>query len=154
MFRVTRMIALFSLFFFGMAAAYGQMPQQPAPAEDVSDGELGKFAVVFTETQTLNQQIQQEMMTAVQEEGLEVQRFNEMMEAQQDPNKELDASEEEIAMFAAVSQALQKIQQEAQKDIQKVISDNGLTVQRYQSIMMALRNDTDLQQRLREQMEE
>ncbi len=154
MFRVTRMIALFSLIFVGMAGAYGQMPQEPAPAEDVSDGELGKFAVVFTETQTLNQQIQQEMMTAVQEEGLEVQRFNEIMEAQQDPNKEMDASEEEIAMFAAASQAIQEIQQEAQADIQKVISDNGLTVQRYQAIMMALRDDADLQQRLREQMEE
>lgn len=93
-------------------------------------------------------------MKAVQEAVLEVQRFSEIMEAQQDPNQEMDASEEEIAMLAAASQALQKIQQKAQQDIKKVISDNGFTVQRYQAIMMALRNDADLQQRLREQMEE
>lgn len=154
---IKKFTGLFIFFFMGIAVAFAQMPQQtvqPADPESVTDTEMEQFAGVFVELQTMNQQIQQEMVTAVQEEGIEVQRFNEIMNAQQDPNKEVDATEEELELFAAAGQAIQQIQQSAQQDMQKVITDSELSLPRYQAIMAAMQNNADLQQRLQKQIQQ
>ena len=154
---IKKITGLFIFFFAGIAFAFAQMPQQtlqPADPESVTDTEMEQFAGVFVELQTMNQQIQQEMMTAVQEKGIEVERFNEIMNAQQDPNKKVDATQKELETFAAAGQAIQQIQQSAQQDMQKVITDSELSLPRYQSIMAAMRNDTGLQQRLQEQIQQ
>lgn len=154
---IKKFTSLFLLFFAGIALAFAQMPQQtvePADPAGISDTEMEQFAGVFVELQSLNQQIQQKMVTAVQEEGIEVQRFNEIMNAQQDPNQEVDATEEELETFAAAGQAIQQIQQGAQQDMQKVITDSELSLDRYQSIMAAVQTDADLQQKLQEQIQQ
>ncbi|MFW5773629.1 MAG: DUF4168 domain-containing protein, partial [Tangfeifania sp.] len=123
---IKRFTGLFIFFFAGIALTFAQNPQEtvePADPAGISDTEMKQFAGVFTELQALNQQIQQEMVTAVQEEGIEVQRFNEIMNAQQDPNQEVDATEEELETFAAAGQAIEQIQQEAQQDMEKVITE-------------------------------
>lgn len=144
---------------FTMAAsvAFAQVPQQMPQQQqdiDVSDGEINQFASVFVELQSMNQGVQQEMMSAVEEEGIEVQRFNQIMQAQQDPNKEVEANEEELQNFAKASQAVEQIQAKVQKQMEKVITENDLTVQRYQQIMMAVRTDTELQQRLQQKIQQ
>ena len=154
---IKRITSLFIFFFAGIAVAFAQMPQQtiqPADPAGISDTEMEQFAGVFVELQSMNQQIQQKMMTAVQDEGIEVQRFNEIMNAQQDPNKEVDATEEELELFASAGQAIQQIQQKAQQDMQKVITESKLSLQRYQAIMAAVRNDSGLQQKLQEQIQQ
>jgi hypothetical protein len=154
---IKKFTGLFLFFFAGIAVAFAQMPQQtvqPADPESVTDTEMEQFAGVFVELQTMNQQIQQEMVTAVQEEGIEVQRFNEIMNAQQDPNQEVDATQDELELFAAAGQAIQQIQQSAQQDMQKVITESELSLPRYQSIMAALQNDAGLQQRLQEEIQQ
>jgi len=143
---------------FTMAAsvAFAQVPQQMPQQQDidVSDGEINQFASVFVELQSMNQGVQQKMMSAVEEEGIEVQRFNQIMQAQQDPNKEVEANEEELQNFAKASQAVEQIQAKVQKEMEKVITENDLTVQRYQQIMMAVRSDTELQQRLQQKIQQ
>jgi hypothetical protein len=154
---IKKFTSLFIFLFAGIAVAFAQMPQQtvqPADPASVTDTEMEQFAGVFVELQTMNQQIQQEMVTAVQEEGIEVQRFNEIMNAQQDPNQEVDATQDELENFAAAGQAIQQIQQSAQQDMQKVITDSELSLNRYQAIMAAMRNNTGLQQRLQEQIQQ
>lgn len=154
---IKKFTSLFIFFFAGIAVAFAQMPQQtiePADPASVTDTEMEQFAGVFVELQTMNQQIQQKMMTAVQEEGIEVQRFNEIMNAQQDPNQEVDATQQELETFAAAGQAIQQIQQSAQQDMQKVITDSELSLDRYQAIMAAMRNDAGLQQKLQEQIQQ
>jgi len=154
---IKKFTSLFLFFFAGIAMAFAQMPQQtiePADPASVTDTEMEQFAGIFAELQVMNQQIQQEMVTAVQDEGIEVQRFNEIMNAQQDPNQEVDATQEELETFAAAGQAIQQIQQGAQQDMQKVITDSELSLPRYQSIMAALQNDAGLQQRLQEEIQQ
>ncbi len=154
---IKKITSLFLFFFAGIAIAFAQMPQEtiePADPASISDTELEQFAGVFTKLQTMNQQIQQKMATAVEEEGIEVQRFNEIMNAQQDPNQEVDATEEELEKFAAAGQAIQEIQQSSQQDMQKVITDSELSLERYQSIMATLQNDAGLQERLQEKIQQ
>jgi hypothetical protein len=152
-----KLYSLILVFTMAASVAFAQVPQQMPQQQqeiDVSDGEINQFASVFVELQSMNQGVQQEMMSAVEEEGIEVQRFNQIMQAQQDPNQEVDANEEELQNFAKASQAVEQIQAKVQKEMEKVITENDLTVQRYQQIMMAVRTDTELQQRLQQKIQE
>jgi hypothetical protein len=103
---------------------------------------------------SFNRQLQQKMVSAVENEGIEIQRFNGILNAHQDSTQELDASEDEFSKFAAANQAIEQIQNQAQQDIQEVITDSGLTVVRYQKIIMAVRNDPELSQKLQKLMGE
>ncbi|SHJ19638.1 protein of unknown function [Tangfeifania diversioriginum] len=152
-----KLYSLILVFTMAASVAFAQVPQQMPQQQqdiDVSDGEINQFASVFVELQSMNQGVQQEMMSAVADEGIEVQRFNEIMQAQQDPNQEVDASEDELQNFAKASQAVEQIQAKVQKEMEKVITENDLTVQRYQQIMMAVRTDTELQQRLQQKIQQ
>lgn len=144
-------ILVFSL---SLTAVFAQMPQQIEPATDVSDEEMEQFANAFSGIQQIDQQLQPELVQAVQEEGIEVQRFNEIMNAQQNPNQEVDAREEELKKFAAASREIEEIQMRAQREMREVVTKSGLDMERYQAIIAALRNDAELQQRLQQMMQE
>lgn len=145
---------IIAFFFIGINGIIAQLPQQSAQPAEITDAEMNNFATAFVEIQTIDEQLQQKMISAVQNEGLEVQRFNEILNAQQDPDQETDASEDELEKFASASQSVELIQNEGQEDMQKAITDNNLTVNRYQEIMTVMQSDPELQQRLQELIEE
>jgi len=127
------------------------MPQQQEKIE-VSDAELSQFAEVFQKMRMMNQEAQKEMMAVVQEEEFELQRFNEIHQAEMDPKKEIETTEVEDKKYKAVVSELQEMQPELQKKMQEVISGSDLSMERYQQLAMALRSDAELQQRLQEMM--
>lgn len=149
-----KMYPIVVFFFLGITGIFAQQPQQPAQPTEVSDAELKQFASAYTRVQSIDQQIQQKMVAEIQKEGLDIQKFNEILNAEQDPNQEADATEEELEKFAVVHEAIEQIQNQAQQDMQKIITDNKLTVQRYQEIMMAVQSDPALQQKLQKLTEE
>lgn len=58
----------------------------PAPSEQPSDAEQEEFASVMQQIQTIQQESNQAMVSAVEDEGLGVQRFNQIAQAiQQSP---------------------------------------------------------------------
>ncbi len=130
----------------------GQMPGQQQPQQgqklEVSDAELKKFANAAQQVQMLSQQSQQQMVSAVQEEGLDIERFNEIHQAQQNPQQKSNATDAEMKKFTAAMNQIQTIQNNTISKIQQKISDNGLTENRYQQISQAMQTDTSLQQRL------
>ncbi|NBC24454.1 MAG: DUF4168 domain-containing protein, partial [Bacteroidetes bacterium] len=75
------------------------------------------------------------------------QRFSEIQRGQQNPNSEIDVSEEEMKKFQSASQAVQKIQMDAQQEMQNKLSEVGLTQKRYQEISMMVQSDPELQQK-------
>lgn len=147
-----KLVGLFFIFLMGVETVLAQVPQQLPQQQkiEVSDGEIEQFALAFVEIQNIEQKVQPEMVQAVEEEGIEVQRFNEIMNAQQDPNQEVDASEDELKKFAAANREIEDIQNRAQREMLGKIDEAGLTVERYQEIMNALRNDPKLQQKLQQ----
>jgi hypothetical protein len=146
--------SLVIIFLFGITGVFAQFPQQPAQPTEISDTELMQFASAYTTVQSIQEQLQNKMVAAVQNEGLDVQKFNEILNAQQDPDKEADASEEELEKFAAANKSIEQIQNQGQKDIEKVITDNKLTVPRYQEIMRAVQSDPELQTKLQKLIED
>ena len=142
--------SLLFVFAVGTASVAAQnttMPQQQEKIE-VSDAELTEFAEVFQKMRMMNQKVQQEMMAVVQGEELELQRFNEIHQANMDPNKDVETTKEEDKKYKAVVAEFEVIQPEFQKKMQEVIAESDLSMERYQQLAMALRSDAELQQRL------
>lgn len=144
---------LFSSLLFVLAIGTASVNAQTAPmpqqeAIEVSDAELTQFAEVFQKMRMMNQQVQKEMMAIVEAENLELQRFNEIHQANMDPNKEADTTDEEAKKYKAIVAELEVMQPEFQKKMQNVIEKSGLSMERYQQMAMALRTDAELQQRL------
>ena len=131
-----------------------QQMQQQAPDVDVSDQELEKFAGAVQEVQEIQRSAQQEMMTAIKDEGLEPQRFNEIMSnkrGQGQSQTEITAEEEQ--KFQAATQELQNIQSSTQQKTVAAIQDEGFDPQRFQKILQAVRADQELQDRYRNLMQ-
>ena len=122
-----------------------QLMQQ---AEDVTDEELNQFMSAIEQMQIINQSAQQEMIGAVQQEGMEVQRFSEIMQSQQDPNQEANATSQEMEQYAAVNKSIEEVQIRVQQEMEEKIVESGLTLDRYQEIGAIVQSSPELQQKL------
>lgn len=148
------LIIMFVSFSSLMAQAPGmQNPQQQQQQVDVSDSDLEKFANAFKEIQAINQTSQQQMMAVIQEEGMEVQRFNELFQAEQNPQQEADMNKEEEKKFKSINNEIQTIQKDSEKKMIAKIEDEDLSVNRYQEIMMAVQNQPEMQEKLQEHLQ-
>jgi hypothetical protein len=96
----------------------------------------------------INQSSQQKMMTAVKDEDLTVERFNLINKADQNPNKEVKATNEELEKYNAALEDIEKIQENVKAQLQTKIKEAGLSLQRFQQIANMMREDKALQQRL------
>ncbi|WP_424493189.1 DUF4168 domain-containing protein [Salinimicrobium sp. GXAS 041] len=146
--------ASFLLFFtiLGTVAASAQI-SQPQPQQqqkvEVSDGELEKFANAFQGIRMITQQAQQEMMTVVQKSGMNVEKFNKIQQASMNPETTVEATSEEKAKHKEIAAELEDMQMGYQEQMQEVIEEQDLTLQRYEQIAMGLQNDPELQERLK-----
>ena len=92
------------------------------------------------------------MVKAIQDEGLDLQRYNAIARAQQSGNKELEVSGDEIEKIKAINSKLIEIESETKKTLEKKVSANNLTLERYQEIMGLVQNDEKLQIKLQEHL--
>lgn len=154
--RIKRVISsLFLVLALGVASANAQNTQMPQQQEvKVSDNELAKFAEAFQKMRVANQKAQMKMMEIIKEKGMELQRFNEIHQAKQNPDSDVDMTAEEEEQYKKIVAEFEALQPTFQKRMQDIISESGLSMERYQQLAMALRTDQELQQRLREMMKE
>lgn len=124
-----------------------------AQNQDISDQELKQFANAFQQVRMLNQSSQQKMMKAVTDEHLTVERFNVINQSEQNPNKEVKTTDEELKKYKKAMESVESIQAEIQQQLQSKIEAAGLTFERFQEISALLQKDQSLQQRLRALMQ-
>jgi uncharacterized membrane protein YhiD involved in acid resistance len=153
----SKKFAAFFLFFtvLGSTAMFAQTPQQ-LPQQDqqmekveVSEAELQKFANAFQAITAIGQQAQQEMAGVVEKKGMDIERFNEVHQASLDPQAEVTVTSEEQEQHQEIISELETMQVEFQGEMAKVITEVGLTPERYEQIAMGLQYDQELQNRLR-----
>lgn len=151
-------IAAIMLFFaFGSTATFAQVTPAPEPQvqqTEVSDEELAEFAQAFQVMRMLNQEIQQELTGVVEEEGMQIQRFNEIHQATVDPATPVEATDEEKEQYENISTEIDKRQVGFQQQMEDIVSDLDMTFERYQEIAMRLQNDPELQERLKASFEQ
>lgn len=151
--KITR-ILLAAVLMTGATSAIGQEQMLPTTQQEqtpeVSDVELEKFANVYLEVQSESQKMQQEAVKAIEVEGMEIERFNEISQAQNDPSQEVETNEEEVAQLTKINSKIQEIQTSFQSQVVGMIQKKGLTVQRYQELYAAIQQDEELQQKFGE----
>jgi len=144
----------------GMVFAQGQqqapqMPEIPAP-DEISDDELLTFVDASDAIQPIQQKAQDDMRDVVEEEGIEFERFQQIMMAMQNPQMadQLEISAEEEQAIQEVEPQLRNIEEEAGQEIRAEITDQGIDVERYQAIFMSLQQHPELMERLEELLDE
>lgn len=121
--------------------------------DKVSDTELTNFANAYTEIQGVNEKAQEEMTTVIQESGMEITTFNMMYQASQTQVVPEGVSQEDAKKFEEVVTEIQKMQPKFQKEMEEVIVDNNLTIERYQQVVAQLQTDPELQQKLQTRLQ-
>jgi len=141
----------------GMGQEQGQqqMPDVPT-SDDVSDTELSQFVTTITEIEPIQIELQSDVEKLVEEEDISFERFQQLMMAMQNPQmaQEVEISEEEREKIENIQPKLSELQMKAEEDIVEKIEENGLTIERYQAIMMGAQQDQELMTRLQEALEE
>lgn len=96
---------------------------------------------------------QEEMTKTVEDNGFEVERFNTLYVASQNPEKPLEATPEEVEKLEVVMTKIEKMQPVYQKEMETVITKENMSVERYQEVAMAVQTNTELQQRLQAKLQ-
>lgn len=136
-------------------AAPAAMAQQTAPQtqqaqpQNFSDADLKQFADASTRLMGVQQEGEKAMMGILEEEKLSIEKFNQMAQAhQQQKLNEVDATPEEMAAFNSAAQRMMEMQPTLQQDLEAAIQQDGMTLEKFEQIMMAYRQDPALQQRI------
>lgn len=121
---------------------------------DFSDDELKYFANAVVQVISIQQQGQMQMIEQIEEHDMTVQRFNELyMQAQQMPMEDLDLEGDEMDSFVEIVDEIEKIQMELESVLVSTIEGEGLTLEKYESIMTEYQQNPELQQKIQQLME-
>lgn len=150
------MIAAVFAFFSMPAQAQFEMPQEAPPQIEVSDEELELFIDASMNAQTVQMQSQQEMIAIVDEEGIEVNTYNEIMQAQQmgQPIEDLGVTESDLEKFERAQEQIQEVEVRMERDLTEAVEEEGMDMERFQEINMAIQQDPELQQRAQQMIQE
>jgi len=135
-----------------------QMPQMPdlPTSADVTDEEIDNVVQTIMDLTPIQQEAERKMEEAVEEGGINVERFRQIIATMQNPQMAggSDITDEEMQTLQSLQPALMQIQTEAQQEIVAKIEENGFTTQRYQNIMMGAQQDSELRNRIETLLEE
>jgi len=132
-----------------------EMPDLPTSSE-VSDDEITKLVSTIFDLEPIQIHAQEQIQEALESENISVERFQQMMMAMQNPQlaDEINITEEEMAKLETIQPALIEIQGEADREMVEKIEENGFTMERYRSIVMAAQQDPELMARIEVLLEE
>ena len=138
------------------AVATAQLPGQPQQEvkEDFSKEELEQFVDANKVVADVQRSSEEKMVKAIEEEGLEVQQFNEILTTQQNPEAEAEVSDDDLNKFNKAVEKVMKVQQDMQTDLQKAIEGSGITVQKYDQILIAYQQSPKVQEEVNKILQE
>ncbi|MFO8055140.1 MAG: DUF4168 domain-containing protein [Bacteroidales bacterium] len=134
---------LFSLPLFAQVG----MEQQGQQDDEITDEDLKKFAKVSEDLDKMQEESNAEMEEIIKKNGMELQRFNEIMQAKRS-GQEVEMEDGEEEKFQKINQELQEYQQGNQQKAVDVLDKRDLSQQKYMAIRQKLQTDKELQQRL------
>lgn len=142
-------LMVFTLFSGTLSATEkAEIQQENLLQQEITDAELQKFATAFLGMRSIDENARLEMGQMIKDQGMEIERFNEIYQAKMNPSAELDLSEQVEQKYQEISEQIQKMQDEYAQEKETTISEAGITVERFQQIATQVQNDENLQQRL------
>lgn len=153
--RYTFVIALGAI--ISTTTAFGQqqqMPQQPEPLspDEITDEDLVMVSNISNAAEGIQQEADEKVRGIVEDEGLEFERFQEIVMAQQNPQMagQVEVSDEEQATLEKVQPELMQVNQQAQQQYMQTIEEEGLSVQKFQQIAQAIQAHPEVAERFEE----
>ncbi|MEX0883321.1 MAG: DUF4168 domain-containing protein [Cyclobacteriaceae bacterium] len=134
-----------------------QLPASPQQSvnTDFSDDEYDKFVKINADLIPMQMEIEEKMIAIVEDNGLEVNRFQALMQAQQQGNiTDVSEDPEEIAKFNLAGQEVMKVQQESQEKLQKHITDNEMELEKFQEMSIAYQQSPEVKEKIDSKMAE
>lgn len=147
------------------AFAQQQAPQQGQPMSpqensmEVDEEEIQRFANAFEAVQSIQKESREEMAQAIEQQGLTIKEYNELFQQQQgnaggeSQMSQSNYSEEKRQQFEQADARIDQIEQETQSEIEQAITQEGLEVERFEQLWIAVRQDPELQQRLQNELQ-
>lgn len=131
-----------------------QMPQQQSVKENYSKKELEQFIDANEEATKVQQETQQEMVAVIEQEGMQVQEFNEIMTAQQNPEQKVDVPDEKMEKFNNAAEKVIEIQQNMETEVVGAIEKTGMDANKYSEIMLAYQSSPVVQEKVHQLLKE
>lgn len=153
-FKIASLLLIGATFAISSAFAQGmgqqQMPDVPS-SEDVSEEELETFVTTISDIEPIQVKLQSDMQQVLQEKEISVERFQQLMQAMQNPQmaQQVEITDEERQQIQEIQPELSDLQMKAQEEMLQKLEENGMGIQRYQAIMMGAQQDQELMTRLR-----
>lgn len=121
-----------------------------AASLNLSQDEVSNFARAYRSIQSIKQDAEADMVEAVEAEGLSVEQFNTIVDHQLDSEIGTleDASDQETAQFEAAVESIIAIRQTAELEMQSVIENEGISVEKFNQIIDQASQDEALKQQI------
>lgn len=131
------------------------LPESTQAAE-LSEAELEQFASVVGRLQAIQENTRTESIEVIEDEGLSRERFNEILQAQQNPQAqpETEITDEELSSFQSALLVVADIQEEARSQMQAAITEEGMPVTRFNEILAMVQQDPSLQEEVQRILEQ
>lgn len=135
------------------AAVWAQEPAaEPSIGirEDFSDDELKSFVKANEKVMAIQMESEQKMIKAIEDEGLTVERFNEILEQQRDPSRSTETSADDLASFNNAAQLILQENEKIEREMATSVEEEGIDLATYKQIMIAYQQRPELQARVHE----
>jgi hypothetical protein len=123
------------------------MPQQQEVSTDYSNEEIETFVEANLEVTKVQQEAEKKAMGIIEENDLELDRFNEIVAIQQGQSDE-EASPEEMEAFNAAAQEIMANNQKTQSKMIAALDKYDISQEKYQQIMMAYQQDEEFRKKV------
>ncbi len=141
----TAIMSLFAVVVF--AQQQMPMPQQQEVSTDFSEEEIETFVEANLDVTKVQQEAEKKAMGIIEENDLELERFNEIVAIQQGQSDE-EASPEEMEAFNAAAQEIMANNQETQSKMIAALDKHDISQEKYQQIMMAYQQDEEFRKKV------
>lgn len=142
-----KLVALVIIMTYGASPMLAQQPEREIK-EDFTEDELEAFVDAYEEVLEIQKESQEKMKESIEEENLSLERFNEILTAQQDPSAEVGASAEEMAAFNNAAQTIIEERKQIETKIVATIEEQGIDLNTYRDIMLAYQYSPKVKTRL------
>ncbi|TXK52828.1 DUF4168 domain-containing protein [Pontibacter qinzhouensis] len=135
-------------------AAFAQQTTAPQASQQqttpiFTEVELQQFIDASERIMVLQQENEKAMLNILEEEKLDVNKFNELAIAYQEERiDEAEATQAEKEAFTKVAERIIELQPTVQAEVQRAIEQDGMTMEKYEKVMMAYQEDPSVQAKI------
>lgn len=155
--RVVLFMTIVAIFLtFSSSNAQFQPPPEQQEIPEVTDQELRVSVDASLKAQQIQTEAQMEMISIVEDEGLDVATYNRILEGMrmEQSAEEMDVTDSQLEKFSAASDQIGEIEEKMEERLIAAIEDEGMKLERYQMVFTAIQMNPELQQKMQQMVQE